>query len=36
MNWNVEYEKWLNNGQLDADLRGQLEVLQGDEKTIRR
>ncbi|SQC62470.1 Phosphoglucomutase [Listeria fleischmannii subsp. fleischmannii] len=34
MNWNVEYEKWLNNGQLDADLRGQLEVLQGDEKTL--
>lgn len=34
MNWNVEYEKWLNNGQLDADLRGQLEALQGDEKTL--
>ncbi|WP_088840721.1 phospho-sugar mutase [Listeria sp. ILCC797] len=34
MNWNTEYEKWLNNAQLDADLRKQLDGLSGDEKTL--
>ncbi|MGE6630797.1 phospho-sugar mutase [Bacillus sp. NPDC077027] len=34
MSWNKNYERWINEQQLDTELKGLLEAQKGDEKSL--